>query len=173
MQLCGQCHSSLDLRELEAGNRGKRKASVPAFGQLLPHLGQGARPTSGAKLKLMRDLALAPGLHFPRLDFRNDAMASDHDVQDLIAQHTIRYEIWRHCDITEGKQVVNGFDLELHGTHDHGRSRLSPGCQHCWSTYEDLRRITEAVLPIEERLSGCEIPPFDSSLHLGPGRAGR
>lgn len=99
-------------------------------------------------------------------------MHSNPAPRGLVAQHTIRYEIWQHRDIADGKQIVNGFDLELHGTHDHGRSSLSPGCEHCWITYEELRRIAESILPAEQRLSDYEIPPFDNSLHWGRAREG-
>jgi hypothetical protein len=92
-------------------------------------------------------------------------------LRDLVAEHTITYEIWPHYDMTpEGDRVMNGFDLELHGTHSHGHTRLTPGCDLCSHTYRDLRMIGETVLPTEVRPSEYEIPPFDHALHSRPGR---
>lgn len=92
-------------------------------------------------------------------------MDSTQELRNLIAEHTVRYEIWPHYDVDDGAKVIDGFDLELHGTHEHGHSRLTPGCDLCRQTYEHLRHIAEAVLPREERPSEYEIPPFDNSLH--------
>jgi hypothetical protein len=58
-----------------------------------------------------------------------------------------------------------GFDLELYGTHEHGKTRLFPGCHLCEETYADLRHLAESILPSEQRPSMYEIPPFDASLH--------
>ena len=98
-------------------------------------------------------------------------MQPDPDLQSLVAEHTIRYEIWTHYDIRpEGGKVMNGFDLELHGTHSRGQTRNTPGCEFCWTTYGDLRKIADAVLPTVERPSAYEISPFDNSLHSTGGR---
>lgn len=92
-------------------------------------------------------------------------METDQELRALISEHTVRYEIWPHDDISEDKRITDGFDLELHGTHDHGHTHMTPGCECCWSTYGHLRKIAETVLPKEERPSRYEILPFDSSLH--------
>jgi hypothetical protein len=65
----------------------------------------------------------------------------------------------------EAVRIKNGFDLELYGTHDHGHSSLTPGCERCVATYGDLRQIAEWILPKEERPSVSEIESFDHSLH--------
>ena len=97
-------------------------------------------------------------------------MQTDQAFESLVVVHTIRYEIWPHYDISpEAGKVMNGFDLELHGTHDHGRTRNTPGCESCWTTYRDLRKIAVAILPIEQRPSEYEIAPFDNSLHSTAG----
>lgn len=96
-------------------------------------------------------------------------MESSEELRELVAKLAVRYEVWRHVDIHEDERVKNGFDLELHGTHDHGHTQLSPGCDLCRGTYGDLRKIAESILPKEERLSIYEIPPFDSSLHTRAG----
>lgn len=87
------------------------------------------------------------------------------DLRRIIEKHTVRYEVWPHYEMNDGKRVTVGFDLELHGTHDHGTTRLSPGCHLCTETYADLRRVAESILPKEQRPSEYEIPPFDASLH--------
>lgn len=87
------------------------------------------------------------------------------ELRDLAAKHTVRYEVWPHYEIKDGKRLIVGFDLELCGTHDRGHTSLSPGCDLCQQTFADLKRIAEWVLPKEERLSRYEISPFDASLH--------
>ena len=95
-------------------------------------------------------------------------MDSSEVLRALVTQHTVRYEIWPHYDIYEGKQVKDGYDLELCGTHDNGHSRMTPGCNLCQLTYRDLQKIAEAVLPRDERLSRYDISPFDNALHGNP-----
>jgi hypothetical protein len=86
-------------------------------------------------------------------------------LKQIIDKHRVRYEVWPHYEMADGKQVCVGFDLELHGTHDHGNTRLSPGCRLCSETSADLQRIAEWILPTGRRPSQYEIPPFDQSLH--------
>lgn len=87
------------------------------------------------------------------------------ELKRVVERHTVRYEVWPHYEIADGKRVVVGFDLELYGTHDHGETRLSPGCRLCSETFADLRRVAEWILPKEQRPSQYEIAPFDQSLH--------
>ena len=90
------------------------------------------------------------------------------ELMEIAQKHTVDYEVWPHQKMVDGRQVIVGFDLELHGTHDHGKTRLSPGCPVCVDTFQDLRRIGEWILPKEIRASQYEIPAFDSSLHASP-----
>lgn len=100
-------------------------------------------------------------------------MDSIQELRNLVAEHGIRYEMWPHYDIDgrpgTGKRVMDGFDLELHGTHDHGHTRMTPGCELCWKTYGHLQKIAETILPKEERPSRYDIPPFDNSLSARAG----
>lgn len=91
------------------------------------------------------------------------------ELKRIIERHTVRYEVWPHYGIADGKRVIVGFDLELYGTHDHGDTRLSPGCRRCSDTFADLRRVAEWILPKEQRPSQYEIVPFDQSLHAAAG----
>ncbi len=86
-------------------------------------------------------------------------------LKAIVEKHTVRYEVWPHYDIHDGVRVTVGFDLELHGTHDHGYTRQSPGCSLCKETFEDLRQIAEWILPREERPSRYDVSIFDQSLH--------
>lgn len=92
------------------------------------------------------------------------------ELRNIIQKHTVHYEVWPHYEIANGKRVMVGFDLELHGTHDHGTTKLSPGCTLCLETFSDLRRVAEWILPREERPSQYDIPPFDHALHASPKR---
>lgn len=51
------------------------------------------------------------------------------DLKSIVEKHTVRYEAWPHWEMHETRRVMVGFDLELHGTHDHGHSQLTPGCE--------------------------------------------
>ena len=68
-------------------------------------------------------------------------------LREIVALHDIRYEVRPHEDVVkledQAERVKNGFDLELHGTHDHGHTSLTSGCEHCAATYSDLRRIAD------------------------------
>lgn len=86
-------------------------------------------------------------------------------LKAIVEKHTVRYEVRPHFEINDGKQVMVGFDLELHGTHDHGNTRLSPGCRLCTETFADLRQVAEWILPKEERPSQYDLPLFDQSLY--------
>jgi hypothetical protein len=90
-------------------------------------------------------------------------------LKEIIRKHTVRYEVWPHFEISGGKRLMVGFDIELYGTHDHGATRLSPGCDLCTKTRDDLQRLAEYILPKDQRPSQYEIPPFDQSLHASQG----
>lgn len=79
-------------------------------------------------------------------------------LKQLAEKHTVRYEVRRP------ELVLVGFDLEFHGTHDHGHTDFSPGCEHCQTTHRDMRILAEHFLPAELRPTGYEIS-FDQSLH--------
>ena len=90
-------------------------------------------------------------------------------LRQIIALHDVRYEVRAHEDVVgvgdRAERVKTGFDLELYGTHDHGHSSLTPGCERCTATYRDLRQVAEWILPKEKRPSVYDIEPFDHSLH--------
>jgi hypothetical protein len=92
----------------------------------------------------------------------------ENDLQEIIAKHTVHYRVWPRYEMWEGKKGIIGFDLELYGTHDHGKTGMSPGCELCVSTFADLQRLAESILPKDRRLSQYDIPPFDQSLHRSP-----
>ena len=90
------------------------------------------------------------------------------ELKDIVVKRTVHYQVWRHHEFHEGNRVMVGFDLELYGTHDHGKTHLSPGCHLCQETFADLARIAQFILPKDERPSRYDIPPFDHSLHSSP-----
>ena len=95
------------------------------------------------------------------VEMENDALGP---LKVIVEKHTVRYEVWPHCEMNDGKQVTVGFDLELRGTHDHGNTSLSPGCPVCTATFSDLLQIAGWILPKEKRPSEYDLPPFDQSL---------
>src|SRR6266700_4188760 len=91
-------------------------------------------------------------------------------LKELADRHSACYEIWPEYDLDGDKQIKVGYSLELYGTHDHGSSTLTPGCDRCTETYRDLRKIAEWILPRDERPSRYEIEPFDHAMHEAPKR---
>lgn len=92
-------------------------------------------------------------------------MDNPETLRAIVQTHTVRYESWPHWDMYGGQLVMNGFDIELHATHDHGKTYFSPGCKLCQQTYADLKKVAEAILPGNERPSAYVIECFDQSLH--------
>ncbi len=91
------------------------------------------------------------------------------ELRDIVGRHDVVYEVRRHEDVVkfreQSKIVKDGFDLTLCGTHDHGHSRATPGCEICADTYRDLEQIARWITPAEERPSLCRIQPFDAALY--------
>lgn len=92
------------------------------------------------------------------------------ELRELVARHTVRYEVWPDYLMVKGQKIMVGLDLELRGTHCHGETKLSPGCPRCVETYSDLKRIADWILPREERASEYEIHPFNPALEMDPRR---
>jgi len=91
-------------------------------------------------------------------------------LRNLVEKHSVCYEVRSEEQVVDGKIMKVGFELQLYGTHDHGETRLTPGCERCVQTFEDLREIAEWIMPREERASRYEIEPYDSAPHLSPAR---
>lgn len=86
------------------------------------------------------------------------------ELKAIIDEHSVHYKTWPHYEIADGKQIMVGFDLELHGTHDHGNTSLSPGCPACVKTVADLRHVAQWIMPKEERPSMYEVVASSQSL---------
>src|SRR5437899_6429345 len=89
-------------------------------------------------------------------------------LKQLAEKHTVHYEVWPDYSLVEGKAQKVGFELDLCGSHDHGQTRLSPGCELCVHTFDDLRQIADWITPKEVRESEYAVQAFDSSLHAEP-----
>ena len=91
---------------------------------------------------------------------------------EIAEKHEVCYEVWPERSVAEGRKIQIGFELQLCGTNSHvaaaGDHPSVPGCEHCHSTYEDLRQIAEWVLPRDARPSRYEIGGFDRALHVAP-----
>ena len=93
-------------------------------------------------------------------------------LREIADKHQVCYEVWPERSVAEGVKIQIGFELQLCGTNSHvggeGEHEQVPGCEHCLSTYEDLRQIAEWILPRDERPSQYEIGSFDRALHVAP-----
>lgn len=91
---------------------------------------------------------------------------------EIVEKHEVCYEVWPERSVAAGRKIQIGFELQLCGTNSHiaaaGDHQSVPGCEYCHSTYEDLRKIAEWILPRDERPSRYEIGAFDRSLHVAP-----
>ena len=94
----------------------------------------------------------------------------EEELKQLIEKHTVCYDVFPDYLLVGDERRKVGFELELFGTHDHGNSSLTPGCELCVHTFADLRRIAEWLLPLDPRDSKYEIRPFDAALHETPKR---
>ncbi len=99
-----------------------------------------------------------------------DSEATVERLKSLVEEHSVHFEARPEEHLVDGKIVKTGFELQLYGTHYHGGTRLTPGCERCVQTFADLREIAEWIMPREQRPSQYEIEPFDSALHLSPTR---
>lgn len=99
-----------------------------------------------------------------------DSEAAVERLRSLVEKHSVHFEARPEEQLVDGKIVKIGFELQLYATHDHGETRLTPGCERCVQTFADLREIAEWIMPREQRPSQYEIEPFDSALHLSPAR---
>lgn len=88
-----------------------------------------------------------------------------HRVKELSQKHRVCYEVWPETLMVNGQRVKVGFELELYGTHEHGETRLLPGCRKCVETFRDLRQIAGWIIPKEDRDSYYDIEPFDHAIH--------
>lgn len=95
------------------------------------------------------------------------------DLRELVQVHDVVYDVRTHedavvRDLHETAIVKTGFELCLCGTHDHGHSTMTPGCEQCVNTYGDLKKIAQWITPGEGRPSSYEIRPFDGGLRGVP-----
>ena len=95
-------------------------------------------------------------------------------LRDSAKRHDAVYEVQTHQEVVkvraETRIVRNGFEIRICGTHDHGHSTMTPGCDQCVTTYRDLKAIAQWVMPTEQRDSVYEIKPFDQALHIASRR---
>jgi hypothetical protein len=91
-------------------------------------------------------------------------------LRELTHEHQVCYEVWPEYLIAQGRRVQVGFQLELCGIRQCEGEPLTPGCQYCYETFEDLRKIAEWILPQERRPSRYEIGIFDGSIHSASKR---
>lgn len=100
----------------------------------------------------------------------DDATRMTEELKELVEKHTVCYEVFPDRLMVKGEPRTAGYELQLFGSHEHGTSRMTPGCEICVHTFRDLLRIAESILPREARDSKYEIREFDAALHMAPGR---
>jgi hypothetical protein len=86
-------------------------------------------------------------------------------LRELTHEHRVCYEVWPEYLMLQGQRVQVGFQLELCGIRQCEGEPLTPGCQYCYKTFVDLRKIAEWIMPQERRPSRYEISIFDGAIH--------
>lgn len=88
-------------------------------------------------------------------------------------QHQVCYEIRPLWTTLEGARTQKDFELLLCGVNGHviqegGKMHAVPCCEHCASTYGELREIAEWVLLLKKPPRDYRIYAFDCAFHLAP-----
>ena len=103
----------------------------------------------------------------------DDTALSPQAVQEIVQRHCVCYEVWPEWSANGGRATRIGFSISLCGIHENGAGQHDvPGCPHCWSTYNSLRKAAEWILPEEERLCRFEVGAYDRSWHVAPSARG-
>lgn len=104
---------------------------------------------------------------------------SEEFVRNAIAKHRVSYERWNEFEMVNGVRTHTGYGLRLCGVNRHDGTERDgsgghpvPGCAICRSTYDDLRRVAEWILPKDVRKSRYKIEPFDYAFHIAPKARG-
>lgn len=92
------------------------------------------------------------------------------ELQGLVQQHRVCYEVWPEWLMVEDKKVQIGFEIELCGVHECDGNHDSPACQLCYQTFDDLKRVAEWLVAESGTTARCEILPYDDALHESPKR---
>ena len=92
-------------------------------------------------------------------------------LQDVVLRHQVSYEVWPEWSGSGGRARRIGYCLSLCGVNDQvdcvGGHHV-PGCPHCGSTYDEIRKIAEWITLKEQPDCRFQIEPFDRAFNIAP-----
>ena len=93
-------------------------------------------------------------------------------LQDVILRHQVSYEVWPEWSGCGGRARRIGYCVSICGVNDQvdcvrGGHHV-PGCPHCGSTYDEIRKIAEWITLKEQPECRFQIEAFDRAWHIAP-----
>ena len=92
-------------------------------------------------------------------------------LQDIVLRHQVSYEVWPDWSGCGGRARRIGYSVSICGVNDQidcVRGHHVPGCLHCGSTYDEMRKIAEWITFKEQPDCRYRIEHFDRAFHIAP-----
>jgi hypothetical protein len=92
-------------------------------------------------------------------------------LQAIVLRHQVSYEVWPEWSGCGGRARRIGYCISIGGVNDQVpcvSGHHVPGCPHCGSTYDDIRKIAELITLKEHTDCRFQIEPFDRAFHIAP-----
>lgn len=106
--------------------------------------------------------AASPSIHEPTVP---EALRAS------VLRHQVSYEVWPEWSGCGGRARRIGYCMSICGVNDKidcTRGHHVPGCPHCGSTYDAIRKIAEWITLTEHPDCRFQIEPFDRAFHIAP-----
>jgi hypothetical protein len=85
-------------------------------------------------------------------------------LRELARRLRVHYEVAPEVVVRRGERIKVGFEIHLWAVHDKG-ARPLPGCAKCLALVDELRRVADWMLPLDERPTRAELQPFHPALY--------
>ncbi len=91
-------------------------------------------------------------------------MTAEHEeLRSFIREHHVHFDIAARSELVDGQRARVGEGVRLWAVHPK-RTRALPGCEHCRSLFEKLRRFAVSVIGGDPSVLGT-IQPFRPALY--------
>ena len=100
-----------------------------------------------------------------------DAPKIPEALRNVVVRHQVCYEVWPEWSGCGGRARRIGYCVTICGVNDRIDCVCDhhvPGCPHCYSTYDELRKIAEWITLTEQQDCRIEIGSFDRAWHIAP-----
>ena len=95
------------------------------------------------------------------------------DIRELVERFHVCRDVWPEYAFIKHEKRQIGFELDLSGFPQDAEKHPEPGCKESLETYQALVRIAEAVLPLADKNTTCQLEPYDQSIHYSSQRGDR